>query len=214
MKNAYTMLFLPAIINMLIGGSLFYFLYAQSGNYETAGQEFGAYAALYIPVLLFLLFPLYQRSLLEKGISLKNLFSIDREKIWVDIGIAVSTGLALGLLTIGYINILMPAGFSVRSSSLWLEVVNFVGLVLIAPLIEEIIFRGYGKTIFSSGKIGLSKPLLVTSVAFALWHANWYVIPAAFIVGMVLYFIYAKRGTLLVPIIAHSVANLVFFLWF
>ena len=86
-----------------------------------------------------------------------------------------------------------------------------LGVVLGAPLAEEIFFRGF---FFAGMRRYLNLPLagLLSGVVFAAAHGQvGLVIPFA-LVGLVLAFAYERSGTLLAPIGIHFVFNAVSFI--
>lgn len=84
-------------------------------------------------------------------------------------------------------------------------------LLLIAPIGEELIFRGYGAYALSG--LALWQGALITSIAFALMHFRPVMIAASFIFGMAAFALDRWSGTLAAPIIAHFTANLIVWLW-
>ena len=81
----------------------------------------------------------------------------------------------------------------------------FVVVVIVAPVVEEFIFRGLLLTRWSL-KWGATPGILVSSLVFALLHGN----PVGiFAFGVVMSLLYIRTRTLLVPIAAHSLNNLV-----
>lgn len=127
-----------------------------------------------------------------------------------DIGTGILFGsifAAMGIIYILQAKLFVSAMY--KGLPFWLVLINYIGGIFIVPVIEEIIFRGYRKALFDKRKSKFWKALLVTSFAFAIWHANHFVIPIAFIGGLLLYFAYQKSTTLLVPTLAHMLYNLV-----
>ncbi|MGH8934052.1 MAG: lysostaphin resistance A-like protein [Egibacteraceae bacterium] len=82
-----------------------------------------------------------------------------------------------------------------------------IAIVGLAPIGEELLFRGM---LFQS----LQKPLrfwpaaIVSGVIFGIIHLEPLVAVVTAILGVYLAWIFQRRGTLLVPIIAHSIFNL------
>ena len=77
-------------------------------------------------------------------------------------------------------------------------------VVLVAPVVEEFIFRGLLLTRWSL-RWGTTSGILVSSLLFALLHTD----PVgAFAFGVVLSLLYIRTRTLLVPMIAHGLNNL------
>ncbi|MEW6306936.1 MAG: type II CAAX endopeptidase family protein [Verrucomicrobiota bacterium] len=84
--------------------------------------------------------------------------------------------------------------------------------ILIAPVVEEILFRGIVyPSLKQSGRPQLA--LWVTSLAFAAIHGNAMSFVSLAVLGMVLIALYEKTNNLLVPIVTHSLFNLINFLF-
>ena len=89
-----------------------------------------------------------------------------------------------------------------------------VSAVVLAPVFEELIFRG---CIQSSMKLmlkrhGLTGAMLaiaVSSVIFALVHGEWWMMPPLFILSVGLGYAYERTGKLWVPIAVHAAFNAV-----
>lgn len=86
-------------------------------------------------------------------------------------------------------------------------VIAFAAIVL-APLGEELLFRGL---LFAG--LRRSLPLwpaaLLAGLAFAVSHLEWIAIIVIFPAGVLFALAYQRRGTLLVPIVAHATFNLI-----
>lgn len=80
--------------------------------------------------------------------------------------------------------------------------------VVVAPVAEEVIFRGF---LYSTAKkyAGAFVSAVATSLLFAGLHGHMPSVPALFTLAMCLVLAYEKTGTLLVPMIMHSVFNAV-----
>lgn len=78
--------------------------------------------------------------------------------------------------------------------------------VVVAPVAEEMIFRGY---LYPVGKkyFGAFASMAATSLLFAVLHGHMGSLPALFTLAMCLGLAYEKSGTLLVPMIMHAVFN-------
>ncbi|TFH13682.1 MAG: CPBP family intramembrane metalloprotease [Lentisphaerales bacterium] len=79
--------------------------------------------------------------------------------------------------------------------------------VLIGPLAEELFFRWFAMRLLS-GKLGGFLGILLSSLLFASLHPiqDW---PPIFILSLGISAAYALTGSVIVPVIAHSVFNLV-----
>ncbi len=82
----------------------------------------------------------------------------------------------------------------------------FLMLVIMAPLFEEVIFRG---VILESAraKQGVMAAWIVSSVVFGLAHVHPTVAVNAGLMGLILGFIYIESGSLWTPIVLHAVNN-------
>lgn len=143
---------------------------------------------------------------------------------WTDIGLApvgfvVSLVLAAGLV---YIFSLFPwfdaeqaqdVGFSIYMGGAD-RIVAFITLVVLAPIAEEIIFRGwlYGKirerlSQVTSEKVGVVVSILVVSVLFGIVHMQWNVGVNVFALSVVLCALREITGTIYAGILTHMVKN-------
>lgn len=85
-------------------------------------------------------------------------------------------------------------------------------LIICAPLLEELIFRGYLFKAWRNTWLGLSGTLLLTSMLFTCLHLGqygWTILAMLFSFSIILGLAREKSGSLWVPIIIHSLNNLV-----
>lgn len=82
---------------------------------------------------------------------------------------------------------------------------SFTAIVM-APLVEEILFRGI---LYRTGKqLGYPRlALFGTSLLFAAIHASWMTLLPLTILAIILALLYDKTNNLLAPIVAHSFFN-------
>jgi membrane protease YdiL (CAAX protease family) len=78
-----------------------------------------------------------------------------------------------------------------------------ITLVVVAPVTEELLFRGILLHRWTV-KWGVRRAVLISSLVFAVLHGN---IVGLFIFGLVMAVLYIKTGTLLVPIACHALNN-------
>lgn len=78
--------------------------------------------------------------------------------------------------------------------------------VVVAPVAEEIIFRGYLYPVMKK-YFGPFVAMVGTSLLFAVLHGHAASLPALFMLAMCLGLSYEKSGSLLVPMIMHAVFN-------
>jgi membrane protease YdiL (CAAX protease family) len=95
-------------------------------------------------------------------------------------------------------------------SQLPLRITIAVVAVVVAPLLEEMLFRGIVQTMirsfFEIGN-GAWLAIAVSSGLFAIMHANAAHWPALFVLGVCMGYAYEKSGSLLRPIFIHSLFN-------
>ncbi len=94
-----------------------------------------------------------------------------------------------------------------RSSNVW-----FMAVVLIvaAPIVEELFFRGFVFKGLACSRLGAIGAILLTSLAWVSLHAfqySWRECAALFILGLILGAARLKTGSVLVPIFLHVVNN-------
>lgn len=93
-----------------------------------------------------------------------------------------------------------------------LRILIVILAVVIAPLIEEMLFRGLFQTMIRSiweirNLNGAWPSILINSVLFALVHTNKGHWPALFVLSVCLGYAYEKSGSLFRPIFIHSFFN-------
>ncbi len=96
-----------------------------------------------------------------------------------------------------------------EKSRLSLRILIAVVAIVVAPMVEEILFRGFFQTMirsFLNGRQVAWLAIIISSLLFSFMHepAHW---PALFILGVVLGYSYEKSGSLFRPIFLHSLFN-------
>jgi membrane protease YdiL (CAAX protease family) len=80
----------------------------------------------------------------------------------------------------------------------------FIGILF--PILEELLFR---KILCQRLlPIGEKKAVIISAAVFGLIHGNLYQFAYAFLIGLVLGYVYVKTGRLIYPIICHCAINL------
>lgn len=147
----------------------------------------------------------------------KKVFGLERLPSWVDIPFSLSGYAIYFILTtalllvvqsvwqgfnseqvqeVGFSNITLPSEY----------VIAFVALVIIPPIAEELLFRGY---LFGRLRkyAGFWVSSLVTSVLFGLAHLQWNVGIDVFALSIVLCFLREKTGSIWAGIFLHMLKN-------
>ncbi len=82
----------------------------------------------------------------------------------------------------------------------------FLAAVVLAPLCEEVLFRGLLYPAFKK-RIGTGLAMVLTALLFALVHWHLQTFPALFVLGLALAYVYERTGTLAAPITFHAIFN-------
>ena len=88
--------------------------------------------------------------------------------------------------------------------------VLLLAAVVLAPLWEELTFRGFLLSALAQSRLGFRGAALVTNSAWTALHWNYSAagLTAVFTAGTVLTWLLWRTGSIRVPIAAHGIANL------
>ena len=104
-------------------------------------------------------------------------------------------------------NALQNLGKIMSVDHIFFALLYVMTVAVIAPIIEELVFRGFA-TIFFFEKDQKIVAALITSIIFALPHiSKWTEFPLYFAMGLVLYAAFARRGNLKDSIAVHILNN-------
>ena len=86
----------------------------------------------------------------------------------------------------------------------------FLAVVIVAPISEEVAFRGFIFRGLSASWLGVSGTLIATSAAWASMHVQYdaYTLAQIFLIGLLLGWIRWASGSTLLTIMLHMLANL------
>lgn len=166
-----------------------------------------------------------QFSILFFGIRRRRRAAANDEPMPPLFGGGIAAGIFLGILggammlgvSIAYMYLLMnyfgvtpDQGMfeSLAALPVFVQIGIAVVAIIGAPIAEEVLFRGA----MLGGFKGANKPWLgavVSSVLFAVAHLNPLLLPAYFLMGMILAGLYIYSRSLLAPMVAHLVNNAV-----
>lgn len=153
---------------------------------------------VYVPSLIYNWRKIFTRLEIRKSLARYGLC------MTLSILIAIVYGLALGLLKTygGNTEIIssLYVGFSTES--------GILASIILAPVVEEIAFRGL---IFRGFRCSVSLLLAVilSSVCFGIWHRNLAQFCGTVPMGVILALLYYQTGKLRYAILCHSLSNLV-----
>ena len=161
-----------------------------------------------------ILYLVYYKLLNKKhGLRLGTVFrKSERSKGWIfkwtviSIGVAISIGFIATLILPGRARRLAALEYSIVSGNdLFGWLVIFIPAVFLAPIFEELIFRG---TIFRNNEpMGQLFAAVVTGITFGLWHTTIQAFSAA-IMGVFLCLVFAKTRSIYPVIFIHFLNNL------
>ncbi|ALL03390.1 CAAX protease [Streptococcus sp. HMSC071H03] len=104
-------------------------------------------------------------------------------------------------------NALQSLGKIMSVNHIFFALLYVVTVAIIAPVIEELVFRGFA-TIFFFEKDQKISAAIITSIIFALPHiSKWTEFPLYFAMGLVLYAAFARRENLKDSIAVHILNN-------
>jgi len=176
-----------------------------------------------IAVIIFLARASFARRLKGFGLNVKTIHK-DFLAAFVNLLAVWPLVLAAILLTIFFGKLIYGQDFQMQQHEelemitaypqLSLRILIVILAVVIAPLLEEMLFRGFFQTVIRSfweirNPNGVWPPILISSVLFAMVHSNPGHWPALFILAVCLGYAYEKSGSLFRPIFIHSFFNAV-----
>ncbi len=85
----------------------------------------------------------------------------------------------------------------------------FILAVVMAPLFEEIVFRGIMQKGMINGGMKPTSAIWISAILFGLVHANIWQFTGAVLLGYVLGLVYHRTKSLLMPILLHAFNNFV-----
>lgn len=178
---------------------------------------FGYAVAMVFGELLLIVVPLGY--MLYKGVDVRRYIGLEMKPETILVGVA--SGVFLLFFSL-FISTVLVSVFGVSeaveesnklvvdmSSSLEGLLSVIVSLSL-AGVCEEFVFRGFLQTAINS-KYSLEPALLVSSIAFGLFHFDpqGVYIVSAFLMGLLLGYIYHRWHSYVIPAVAHATLNLV-----
>ena len=150
---------------------------------------------------------------LKKGSKLKDYFDLNAyswKTFWIWMGILVLLLIfetyALQLLGVEETPSFMKNIEYPTTSSIWLLVFS---VMFMAPLIEEVVFRGFLLKGFANSFMGTSGAIVITSLLWALLHLQYTIeyMFVIFVVGLVFGYAKIQTKSLFVPMTMHMVMN-------
>lgn len=161
----------------------------------------------------------------------KKLFSFFaiQKKTESSLKITLLKGIALGsVIAVAYIWVLSPIQYQLQvhlgdiippgkvMDSLGSQIIPFfIANIILAPFVEETLYRGYSLSIFRQ-YYSTKKSILLSAMMFGLLHWTggiWYVLMTGLAVGLPFAMIASKEKNIQLVFVAHLTLNLIEFLY-
>lgn len=211
---------------------------ATTKNYPNVAQSFGITGILILGMLLFIPVNFVLNNLIGKeasmliyyllavGVPFWIVYSIRKNKTDINlfnlnienrrtIPIVIICTIALLFGIVSPIEDLIPMPESIKKAFMDFGsetgIFTFILMVIAAPILEELIFRG----IILDGLLGKYSPvksILISSFLFGLAHLNPWQLITGFIIGIFSGWVYYRTKSLSLSVIVHASANLSGFL--
>ncbi|HEX4662093.1 MAG TPA: CPBP family intramembrane glutamic endopeptidase [Candidatus Saccharimonadales bacterium] len=175
----------------------------------------------YVPPTLLLICAVFIPYMRRRGWSLRQLIGLTRYPRWYDplmtvpayiVYFVIATALTLAVrIWLPQVNLDQAQDFGIQHPTSALSyVLVFLMLVVIPPLCEELLFRGF---LFGTLLKGFPTvvAVLVTSLLFGIAHGQINVFLDTFALSLVLCFLRLKTGSIWAGIGLHTLKNLVAF---
>jgi membrane protease YdiL (CAAX protease family) len=172
--------------------------------------------------MLFMVVAPFYRMYFPPGVTWKQIFGLQRRPQWLDAGLSLAAYGAyfvLFLIVVSLIDRFIPTFDLNEAQELGItqpdSLIEYFGifliLVVIPPVTEELIFRGY---MFSSlrERISFWPTAILVSIAFAVVHEQWNVGVDVFILSMFLCLLREWTKSLWPAIFLHALKNSVAFI--
>ncbi len=150
---------------------------------------------------------------IARGLDTREVFALRRPRSlaaaagWIVVTLAVvgvvSTALA-PFLDAGKDQGLVPDHWEPRHAGAFAA--NFAVVVLVAPIVEELTFRGFGVSGIAAA-IGPAAAIAGVGIAFGVWHGLVIAFPALAILGGILAALRLRTDSVYPPMVAHGIFN-------
>jgi len=150
---------------------------------------------------------------LKQGSILKDYFSLNSFK-WKTLGFWILVFIVLQIATSFLIEALGAKEIpnfmmNLEYPTLMAKILLVVAVVVAAPVVEEVVFRGFLLKGFSQTFMGVHGAVLLTSALWAVIHLQYEVayLIAIFVIGVVFGYARILTNSLYIPMIMHALMN-------
>jgi membrane protease YdiL (CAAX protease family) len=211
-------LFLLGILVM----SIYYGIASQGQNVEAIPELVAASTPYQLVVIQILLLLIVSRAIKRDGLTWKDIGwkTVNGQQLWRELLIGAIPGIMLGLL---YIFLLSPMLTTLQQiwdyvpagdllSTLGSAIIPFaIADVLLAPFVEENIYRGYG-LVRLLGKLSQPTAIVLSCLFFGILHWTggfWYILLTGIVAGGLFAWLRVSRKNMIAPLAAHLALNIV-----
>ena len=191
-------------------------LLAKTGWYDIQGNQQQAIQQLLVhweligfSLTLIIFFLIYRKEIMK---DTKLSIKLSRNPfVWILVGIIlIFLGQMVGSLLDKNIFQLttQSANTSSTVAAAVISPVELISIVLLAPLVEEFVFR-YAAINILTGKFKQTWSILISSLFFSIMHFDFPFIFGYFLIGLVLAMVYVRTNRLLVSFFVHAIMNLI-----
>ncbi|CAA6813761.1 MAG: Unknown protein [uncultured Sulfurovum sp.] len=151
---------------------------------------------------------------LKKGSILKEYFSLNgftAKTLGFSVLVFILLYIAIGLLIEAMGAKEIPDFMmNLEYPSLWTKIALLIAVVVAAPIVEEVVFRGFLLKGFSQTFMGIHGAVFVTSALWAVIHLQYEMVYMLmiFLIGLVFSYARIQTNSLYIPILMHSLMNL------
>jgi len=146
-------------------------------------------------------------ALTEEGVGVKQVMEAVRDGVVGTMALLlVSAVSGLVMRAVGVENPQRESLGWIREAPSVAIVLAGLGIVLVAPIVEEAFFRGYVFRGYLAAK-DVRTAFIGSALLWSVIHGLPALIPALFVMGLILAYLYRRSGTLLAPIVAHILNN-------
>ena len=170
-------------------------------RYETAVGG----SAIYLVFVALILF-------MARGTDRREFLALRRPESWPRaIGLAIAAYAAIMAGVTGLLYVFDAAGEQGLTPERWDSsragqyAANALVVALLGPVVEELLYRGAGLSIFL--RFGTTAAVLITALPFALGHGLIRTIPALLLFGVVIAFLRVRTQSLYPSILVHCAFN-------
>ena len=188
---------------MLVMGATEYQAFVESSPiFEMLASTLPMYLISF-PILLLIVGKMPTRAREKKKLPLLELFyTFLVAEAFMITGNVIGQTITTSISTMLGIEITNSTSELILKAPIWLI---FILVVIVAPIVEELIFRKL--MIDRLSRFGDVTAIIVSSVAFGLFHGNLYQFFYAAFLGLLLGYLYSKSGKIIYTIVFHAIIN-------